>query len=61
MLSETGSVKNRVLLVDGVVAPDVVVPGDAQETAAALAEAAALGRAVTPVGGGTALNLGNPP
>jgi glycolate oxidase FAD binding subunit len=61
MPSETGSVKNRVLLVDGVVAPDVVVPGDAQETAAALAEAAALGRAVTPVGGGTALNLGNPP
>ena len=61
MLSETGSVKNRVLLVDGVVAPDVVVPGDAQETAAALAEAAALGRALTPVGGGTALNLGNPP
>ena len=30
-------------------------------TAECLAEAAALGRAVTPVGGGTALSLGNPP
>ena len=47
--------------VDGVAASSFVVPGDAQETAAFLAEAAALGRAVSPVGGGTALNLGNPP
>src|SRR5215203_3452263 len=47
--------------VDGVAAPSFLVPGDAQETAAFLAEAAALGRAVSPVGGGTALNLGNPP
>jgi glycolate oxidase FAD binding subunit len=47
--------------IDGIVASEVVVPGDAEETAAFLAEAAALGRAVSPVGGGTALNLGNPP
>jgi glycolate oxidase FAD binding subunit len=47
--------------VDGVTASSFLVPGDAQETAAFLAEAAALGRAVSPVGGGTALNLGNPP
>src|SRR5215212_11353391 len=51
----------RTVSIDGVVASDVVVPGDSQETAAFLAEAANLGRAVTPVGGGTALNLGNPP
>jgi glycolate oxidase FAD binding subunit len=51
----------RAVSIDGVVASDVVVPGDAQETAAVLAEAAARGRAVAPVGGGTALNLGNPP
>ena len=54
--SEVGTVS-----IDGVVASEFVVPGDSQETAAVLAEAAALGRAVTPVGGGTALNLGNPP
>jgi glycolate oxidase FAD binding subunit len=47
--------------VDGVAAPSFLVPGDAQETAAFLAEASALGRAVSPLGGGTALNLGNPP
>jgi glycolate oxidase FAD binding subunit len=51
----------RTVSIDGVVASEVVVPGDARETAAALAEAAAHGKAVTPVGGGTALNLGNPP
>jgi glycolate oxidase FAD binding subunit len=61
--SEVGSRKSEVgiVSVDGVVASEVVVPDDAQETAECLAEAAALGRAVTPVGGGTALNLGNPP
>jgi glycolate oxidase FAD binding subunit len=51
----------RTVSIDGVVASDVVVPAGPQETAAFLAEAADLGRAVTPVGGGTALNLGNPP
>ncbi|MBA3450333.1 MAG: FAD-binding protein [Chloroflexia bacterium] len=42
-------------------AKDYAVPDDAQATADCLAEAAALGRAVAPVGGGTALSLGNPP
>jgi len=61
--SEVGSreLGVRTVSVDGVVASDVVVPGDPQETAAFLSEAADLGRAVTPVGGGTALNLGNLP
>ena len=56
-----GRVKNGAVAVDGVIAPEVVVPDDAQEAADMLAEAAAQGRAVTPVGGSTALNLGNPP
>ena len=47
--------------IDGVVASNVVVPGDAQATAEVLAEAEARGHAVTPVGGGTALGMGNPP
>ncbi len=51
----------RAVSIDGIVASEIVVPGDARETAAILAEAAALGRAVSPVGGGTALGLGNPP
>ena len=51
----------RTVSIDGKVASEVVVPGDAQEAAEALATAAARGRAVAPVGGGTALNLGNPP
>ncbi|HEX2280777.1 MAG TPA: FAD-binding protein, partial [Thermomicrobiales bacterium] len=61
--SEVGSRQPSVetISIDGVLASEVVVPGDAEETAAVLAEAAALGRAVSPVGGGTALNLGNPP
>jgi glycolate oxidase FAD binding subunit len=49
------------VFVDGVAASDVLVPGDAKEAAEALAEATGRGRAVSPVGGGTALNLGNPP
>ena len=40
---------------------DVVAPDDAQEVADILAEAAARGQAVAPVGGGTALGLGNLP
>ena len=51
----------RAFTIDGVVASEVVVPGDPRETAAFLAEAAALGHAVSPVGGGTALHQGNPP
>jgi glycolate oxidase FAD binding subunit len=51
----------RSVSIDGVVASDVVAPGNAQETAEALAAIAALDRAVAPVGGGTALNMGNPP
>jgi glycolate oxidase FAD binding subunit len=61
--SEVGSRQPPVetVSIDGIVASEVVVPGDAEETAAFLAEAVALGRAVSPVGGGTALSLGNPP
>src|SRR5215213_1167805 len=51
----------RSVSIDGIVTSDFIAPGDAQEAAGALAAAAALGQAVTPVGGGTALNLGNPP
>ena len=51
----------RTVSIDGIVASDFIAPGDAQEAAQALAATAALGQAVTPVGGGTALNLGNPP
>jgi glycolate oxidase FAD binding subunit len=51
----------RTVSVDGIVSSEIVVPENAQETADVLAEAADFGRAVTPVGGGTALNLGNPP
>jgi glycolate oxidase FAD binding subunit len=47
--------------IDGVVASEIIVPANAQEAAEALATAADLDCAVTPVGGGTALNLGNPP
>jgi glycolate oxidase FAD binding subunit len=54
--SEVGTVS-----IDGIATSAVLVPGDGQETAEALAEAAIHGRAVSPVGGGTALNLGNPP
>ena len=61
MPSSADRVKNGQIAVDGVAASEFAVPGDAQETADALAEAAALGKAVTPIGGGTALTLGNPP
>jgi glycolate oxidase FAD binding subunit len=54
--SEVGTVS-----IDGIATSAVLVPGDGQETAEALAEAASHGHAVSPVGGGTALNLGNPP
>jgi glycolate oxidase FAD binding subunit len=54
--SEVGTVS-----IDGIVASDVVAPGNAQEAAEALAALAALDSAVAPLGGGTALNMGNPP
>jgi glycolate oxidase FAD binding subunit len=61
--SEVGSRQPSVenVSIDGIVASEVVVPSDAEETADVLADAAAVGRAVSPVGSGTALNLGNPP
>jgi glycolate oxidase FAD binding subunit len=51
----------RTVSIDGIVASEVVAPSDAHEAAEALAALAALGQAVAPLGGGTALNLGNPP
>ncbi len=42
-------------------ASDIVVPDDPQATAEVLAEAESRGHAVAPVGGGTALTMGNPP
>jgi glycolate oxidase FAD binding subunit len=49
------------LVIDGVAAIDVVAPNNAQEIADLLADAAERGRAVAPVGGGSALALGNVP
>jgi glycolate oxidase FAD binding subunit len=49
------------VIVDGVPAAEVVAPFDARQVAETLAEAAARARAVAPIGGGTALALGNPP
>jgi glycolate oxidase FAD binding subunit len=54
--SEVGTVS-----IDGIVASDVVAPGNAQDAAEALAAIAALDSAVAPLGGGTALNMGNLP
>src|SRR5215210_699710 len=51
----------RSVSIDGIVTSDFVAPGNAQEAAEALAAIAALDQAVSPVGSGTALNLGNPP
>lgn len=47
--------------IDGLAVSDVVVPADGLETAACLADAHAASLAVAPVGGGTALGLGNVP
>ena len=47
--------------IDGVAVAGVVVPADAQETAAVLADANLRAETIAPVGGGTALHLGNPP
>ena len=47
--------------IDGQFAAEIVTPHSSQEAAELLAEAAARRQAVAPVGGGTALGLGNPP
>jgi glycolate oxidase FAD binding subunit len=47
--------------IDGVPASDVIIPDDAQATAEVLADAEGRGLVVAPVGGGTALHMGNPP
>jgi len=49
------------VVVDGVEARASARPASAEELAAALAEAAAEGLAVIPVGGGRALGMGDPP
>jgi glycolate oxidase FAD binding subunit len=47
--------------IDGLTPAETVTPTSPPEVAEVLAEAAARGLAVAPVGGGTALALGNPP
>jgi glycolate oxidase FAD binding subunit len=49
------------LKIDDVAVADYVVPGDARALADVLASASALGQKIAPIGGGTALGLGNPP
>jgi glycolate oxidase FAD binding subunit len=61
MLSDTRNGRRSIPEVDGVAASVMLTPADAQEVADFLADAAAQGKAVAPVGGGTALGLGNPP
>ena len=48
-------------MVDGLAAAETARPRDAAELASILAEAAAAGRAVIPVGGGRSLGMGDPP
>lgn len=48
-------------IIDGLAAPETVAPGSSQECAEVLAEASAGDRKLAPIGGGTKLNLGNPP
>jgi glycolate oxidase FAD binding subunit len=61
MPSSAGRSPNGVVTIDGVAARDRVAPADAQEVATVLAEAATQAQSVAPIGGGTALGLGNPP
>ncbi len=49
------------IAVDGVSIKELVTPGSAADLASVLGEASSLGRAVTPVGGGTKLSIGNVP
>lgn len=52
---------NGAVTIDGVIASDRLAPATAAEVAELLAEAAARGQAVVPVGGTTALSIGNLP
>ena len=61
MPSSADRIATGALTVDDLVVPQLVIPDDAQEAAGQLTTASALGQTVTPIGGGTALNLGNPP
>jgi glycolate oxidase FAD binding subunit len=68
MRSETGTSlapdqpgATAAVLIDGVEAASVVAPETPEAVAETLAEAAERGLAVAPVGGSTALSLGNPP
>jgi glycolate oxidase FAD binding subunit len=56
-----GTANATLRAIDGVPVPDVVSPGTPEEVAELLASAAASGRTVVPVGGGTKLALGNVP
>jgi glycolate oxidase FAD binding subunit len=48
-------------IIDGIVPPEVASPESPQEIADLLASAAAEGKTVAPIGGGTSLSLGNVP
>ena len=66
MLSDplnTSAVSSRTALpvIDGLMPGRLIAPADGRETAEVLAAAAADGLAVAPIGGGTALGLGNLP
>jgi glycolate oxidase FAD binding subunit len=61
MPSDPATSLNGTLTIDGVCAADRTLPSSRQEVAELLLDAASRGQAVAPVGGGTALSLGNPP
>jgi glycolate oxidase FAD binding subunit len=61
MPSKHGRSDNGAVTIDGVIASDRLTPTSAQDMAEVLAEAATRGRAVVPIGGGTALSMGNLP
>jgi glycolate oxidase FAD binding subunit len=61
MPSKHGRSDNGALTIDGVIASDRLTPTSALDVAEVLAEAATRGQAVVPIGGGTALGMGNLP
>jgi glycolate oxidase FAD binding subunit len=61
MRSSDTEQRGRPSTIDGISPASYAAPADAGEVAATLADAANLKQAVAPVGGGTALALGNPP